>query len=88
MQIPHFQSDIAQIIGQIFRRPLGQCCHQNSLTLFYALTAELNGLIDLILQRFKRNFGIEKTSRTDDLLDDQRRTRCVHIKFFRRFIST
>jgi len=48
LQIPHFQSDIAQIIGEIFGRSFRQCRHQNSLALFNPLTAELDCVIDLM----------------------------------------
>ena len=34
MQIAHFQSDIAQIIGEIFSGAFRQRCHENALTLF------------------------------------------------------
>ena len=87
MQVAHFQSNIAQIIGKIFRRSLRQRCHKNPLAFFHTLTAELNRLVDLIPERLKRNFGIEKSSRTNDLLDDERRTRRVHIEFFRWIIG-
>ena len=50
MQVADFQSDITQIIGKIFRRSLGQCCHQNPLAFFHSLTAKLNRFIDLILK--------------------------------------
>jgi len=88
MQIAHFQSYISQIIGKILRRSLGQCCHQNSLVLFYALATELNCLVYLIPERFKGNSWIEKSCGTNDLLDDQGRARGVHIEFFWRFISS
>ena len=86
VQVAHFQSDIAQIIGKIFGRALGQRCHQNALAFFHALTAKLNRFVDLILKRLDRDFRIEKSGRSNDLLDDERRARRVHIKFFRRLI--
>src|SRR6266496_3947851 len=87
MQVPNFQSDVAQIISQIFRCSLGQRCYQNSLAFFHALTAELNRLVDLILERLKRDFRIEQSGRTDDLLDNERCARRVHIEFLRRLIG-
>ena len=37
VQITHFQSDIAQIISEIFRCPLGERRYQDALTFFNAL---------------------------------------------------
>src|SRR5262245_1437954 len=87
VQVAHFQSDIAQIISQIFRRSLGQRGHQNSLTLFHALTTELNRLVDLILERLKRDFRIKTSGWADDLLDNERRAGRVHVKFLWRLIG-
>ena len=87
MQVPHFQSNIAQIIGEILRCSFRQRCHQNPLALFHTLTAQLNRFVDLILERLESNFWIEKSGRTNNLLDDERRTRRVRIEFFRRFVS-
>ena len=60
VQIAHLQSDIAQIIGQIFGRALRQRRDQNALLFFDALPAKLDCLIDLILERLKRDFRIEQ----------------------------
>src|SRR4029077_5872453 len=87
MQVAHFQSDIAQIIRKILRRSLRKRRHQDPLALFYALTAELNCLVDLVPERLESNFWIEKACRADNLLDDERRPRRVHIKFFQRLIG-
>ncbi len=53
VQITHLQSDIAQIIRQIFGRALGQRGDQNALLLFDALPAKLDRLVDLILERLQ-----------------------------------
>ena len=50
MQVADFQSDIAQVIGEIFCRSFRQRCHQNPLPFFHSLTAKLNRVIDLILK--------------------------------------
>ena len=49
VQIAHFQSDIAQIIGQIFSCAFRQRCNQHALLLFDALPAKLDRIVDLIL---------------------------------------
>ena len=51
VQVTHFQADIAQVIGKIFRCSLRQRSDQNALTFFHPLAAKLNRLIDLTLQR-------------------------------------
>ena len=87
MQIAHFQSDIAQIVSQIFRGSLGQRRHQNALAFFHALAAKLDRFVDLILKRLDRDFRIEKSGRPNDLLDHERRAGRVRIKFFGRVIG-
>src|SRR6266699_4049564 len=87
MQIAHFQSNIAQVIGQIFGGAFGQGCHQNSLILFHTLAAQLDRVIDLVLKRLERNFWIEQSGGPNDLFDHERRARRVRIEFFRRLVS-
>jgi hypothetical protein len=48
------------------------------------LTAQLDRLVDLILERLHRDFRIEKARGPNDLLDHERRARRVHIKFVGR----
>src|SRR5439155_1187712 len=45
MEIAHFQSDIAQIIGEIFGRAFRQRCHQNALALLDPLPAKQTELV-------------------------------------------
>ena len=73
MQIAHLQSDIAQIIGKIFGGAFRQCRDQNALVFLHPLPAKLNRFIDLILQRLDRNSWIEQTSRSNNLLNHERR---------------
>ena len=87
MQIAHFQSNIAQVIGQIFGGAFGQGCHQNSLILFHTLAAQLDCIVDLIFQRLECNFWIEQSGGPNDLFDHERRARRVRIEFFRRLVS-
>ena len=86
MQIADLQSDIAQVIGEIFRCSFRQRRYQNSLILFHALPAKLDRVVDLIFQGLERDFWIEKSGRPNNLLDHERRARCVHVEFFRRFV--
>ena len=51
MQVAHFQSDISQVIGQIFGGSFRQCRYQYSLAFFHTLTAKFDRIIDLMLQR-------------------------------------
>ena len=82
VQVAHLQADVAQVIGQVFRGALGQRGDEHALLLLDALAAELDRLVDLILQRPERDLRIEQAGRPDDLLDDQRRARRVDIEFF------
>ena len=49
MQVAHFQADIAQVIGEIFRGPLRQGGDKDALLAFHPLAAELDRIVDLIL---------------------------------------
>ena len=49
VQIADLQSDIAQVIGQILGRAFRQSGDENAFLLFNPLTAELDGIVDLIL---------------------------------------
>src|SRR5436190_1294008 len=49
VEIAHLQSDISQIICQIFGCSFRQRCHENSLVPFDTLTAELDCVVDLML---------------------------------------
>ena len=60
----------------------------NALALFHPLTTKLDRLVDLILERLKRDFWIEQPGRTDDLLDNERSAWCMDVKFFWRLIGT
>src|SRR5262249_51194556 len=73
MQITYLQSDIAQIVSEIFCRSLGERRHKNALAFFYALTTQLNRLVDLILELLHRDLWIEESGRPNDLLDYERR---------------
>ena len=87
VQIAHFQSDIAQVIGQIFRRAFGQGGDENALLLFHPLPAKLDRIVDLVLERLERDLRIEQAGRANDLLDDERRARRVDIEFLRRLVG-
>ena len=86
MKIPNLQTDIAQIIGQVFGRPFGQSRDQDALVLFHALSAKLDGVVNLMLQWFDRDFGVEQPSWSNDLLNHERGTGRMHIEFFRRLV--
>ena len=87
VQITHLQSDIAQIIGQIFGRAFRQCRDENALALFFhALPAKLDRVVDLMFERFERDPWIEKSGRANDLLDHERRARCVRVEFLQRLV--
>src|SRR5437762_4999628 len=88
MEIAHFQSDIAQIIGEIFGCAFRQRCNQNALSLFDPLAAKLDGIVDLMFERLKRNFRIQKPGWPNDLFHHERRARSVHIKFLWRLIRS
>src|SRR5881396_208416 len=51
MEIPHSQSDIAQVVREIFGRAFRQRCHENALALFDPLPAKLDRIVNLMLQR-------------------------------------
>src|SRR5262249_15752369 len=87
MQITHLQSNIAQIICEIFCCSLGERRYKNALAFFYTLAAQLDRLVDLILEWLHRDFRIEKARGPNDLLDHERRARRVHIKFLGRLIG-
>src|SRR4029453_18990352 len=51
MEITHSQSDIAQIVGEIFGCAFRQRCHQDALALFDPLPTKLDRVVNLMLQR-------------------------------------
>ena len=87
MQITHFQSDIAQIIGQIFGGAFGQCRDKNALILFHALAAKFNRIVDLLLERFKSDLGIEQSRRTNDLFHDEGCAGRMDVEFLQGLVS-
>ena len=87
VQIADLESDITEIIGEIFRSALGQSRDEHALVFLHALTAKLNRLVNLIVERFEGDFWIEQSSGTNDLFDNQRRTGRVRVKLFRRLVG-
>src|SRR5947199_5364959 len=86
VEITHFQSDIAQIISQIFRRAFGQRGNQDAFAFLDSLAAKLDRVVDLMLERLDRDFRVEQSGRPNDLFDNQRRARCLGIKFLQRLV--
>ena len=72
MDVADFQTGALQVFGKILGGLLGESGHQHPLAAFDALAAELDGLVDLVLERPQDQRGIEQAGRTDDLLDHQR----------------
>ena len=83
VQVAHLQPDIAQVVGKILRRAFGQRGDEHALVLFDALPAKLQRVVDLRLERPDGDLRIEQARRANDLLDDQRRARRVHIELLR-----
>ena len=50
VQVAHFQADIAQVIGQVFGGALGERGDEHALLLLHPLAAELDRVVDLVLQ--------------------------------------
>ncbi len=72
VQVAHLEADVAQVIGQILRGALRERGDEHALALLDALAAELDRLVDLVLERLERDDGIEQARGPDDLLDDER----------------
>ena len=87
VQVTHFQADIAQVIGQIFRRAFRQGGDEDALVLFHPLPAKLDRVVDLVLERLDRDLRIEQAGRPNDLLDHERRARRVNVELLRRLIG-
>ena len=87
VEIAHFQSDIAQIIGEIFRGSFGQCRNQDAFGFFHALPTKLDCVVDLVLEWFDRDSRIEQTGRPNDLLDHERCTRSFNVESFGRIVG-
>ena len=72
MQILHANSNLAQIVGQVFRRALGQRGHQHALLLRSPGATLLNQIVDLALERLDRDDRIDQPGRADNLLGNNR----------------
>jgi hypothetical protein len=59
VEIAHLQSDIAQIIGEVFGGPFRQRCHRTR-SAFSTAAAKLDRVVDLILERLERDLWIEQ----------------------------
>jgi len=50
------------------------------------LPAKLDRIVDLILERFDRDFRIEKSGRPNDLFDNQWRSGIANLEFLGRLV--
>ena len=71
MQVADLQADILQVVGEVLGGTLGQGGDEHAFPGFHAGAAELDGLVDLPLERPDHDAGIEQSGRSDDLLHDQ-----------------
>src|SRR5207244_5974096 len=88
MKVTHLQANLAQIIGQIFGRALGQSGDQHAFAFFHALPAQLDRVVDLALERLDCDLRVQETGRANDLFDNQRRAGSRDVEFFRRFVRS
>ena len=73
VQIVDFDAHFQQVIGQIFRHPLGERRHQHPLALGGAFVDFAQQIIHLPLDRPHFHFRIEHAGGADDLAHDLRR---------------
>src|SRR5882762_1711814 len=70
MEIPATHADLREILGEIFRHALGQSGDQHALVAFRTHANFLQQVVDLTLHRAYLYFGVDKTGRTNHLLDE------------------
>ena len=72
VQVADFESDIAQVVGEVFGGAFGQGGDEDALFLFDPLAAELDRLVDLIFERAYGDLRVEEPGGADDLFGDER----------------
>ena len=71
MHVPHAHADLLQIVGQIFRHPLGQGRYQHTLAEALPDVDLIQQIVDLTSHRANLDLRIYESRGTDDLLDDR-----------------
>src|SRR5262249_25994902 len=80
MQIADFETDVSQVIRQIFSRSLRQGRNQNALPALRSFPTEFDGFVDLMFKGTYSNFRVQKPGWPNDLLNDQAAAWRVHVK--------
>src|SRR5581483_7546323 len=70
VEILHADADAAEVISELLGGALGQCGDQHAFPGFDALAGLLDEIVDLALERFDGDPGIDEAGGADDLLDD------------------
>ena len=71
MEVADFESDIAEVVGEVFGGAFGEGGDEDALAALDALAAEFDGFVDLAFEGFDGDDGVEEAGGADDLLDDE-----------------
>ena len=87
VQVADFEADVAQVIGEVFRRALGERGDEDALLFLHPLAAKLDGFVDLMRERADGDLRIEQPRGPDDLLGNQYRARRVNVEQLHRLVG-
>ena len=69
MHIARLHTLVEQVFGKVFSHALRERSDEHALLLLHAYLRFVNDVVNLRFDRLHRDLGIEKTGRTNDLLD-------------------
>ena len=70
VQVAHLDSELEQVVGEVFGHLLRQRRDQHPLVALGAQSDLVHQVVDLALARLHHDLGIDQTGRPDHLLDD------------------
>jgi hypothetical protein len=73
VEVAHLEAGALEVFAEVLGGFFGEGGDQHALVAFDALAAELDGFVDLALERAQGDHRVEQAGGADDLLDDERR---------------
>ena len=87
MDVFYIQPCAAQVVPQVFRRALGEGGDEHALSHADAPAAELDGFVDLPLQRQQGDARLRQAGGADELLHDERLPQAGRVEVLHRGIA-